>query len=179
MDLTAALFDLCSSIQRPIIAIDGPAGAGKTTLAAHLTAALSLKYSCTTLHMDNLYNGWQSPFDHHLTDALTLACTSHQKSQKFSLAHFDWKKNEYGAPIEIPQSQMLILEGVGSSQLAIRPYLNASIWIDIDPTLGFERVISRDGEVISEQMLGWLNQQAEHFRENNSESAADFVLTTA
>ena len=74
---------------------------------------------------------------------------------------------------------MLILEGVGSSQSAIRPYLSASIWIDIDPTVGFDRVISRDGAIISEQMHGWLVQQEEHFRENNSEVAADFVLTTA
>ena len=93
MELTAALFDLCSSVQRPIIAIDGPAGAGKTTLAEHLTAALSLKYRCATIHMDNLYNGWNSPFDRNLTDALTLACSFHQKSEKFSLAHFDWSKN--------------------------------------------------------------------------------------
>ena len=179
MELTAALLDLCSAVSRPIIAIDGPAGAGKTTLAAHLTAALSLKYSCTTLHMDSLYNGWQFPFDHNLTDALTLACASHQKSQKYSLAHFDWSKNEYGAPVDIPQSELLILEGVGSSQSAIRPYLTASIWIDIDPAVGFDRVISRDGANISQQMHEWLLQQENHFRENNSEGAADFVLTTA
>ena len=179
MELTAALFDLCSSAQRPIIAIDGPAGAGKTTLAAHLAAALSLKYTCTTLHMDSLYNGWHSPFDHHLTEALTLACTSHQKSLVYSLAQFNWSRNQYGLPIEIPPSQLLLLEGVGSTQLAIRPHLTASIWIDIDPTIGFERVIARDGEVISGQMRDWLSQQAVHFQENNSEGAADFVLTTA
>ena len=179
MELTAALFDLCSSVPRPIIAIDGAAGAGKTTLAAHLSSALSLKYSCTTVHMDSLYNGWHSPFDSHLTDALTLACACHQESQKFSLTHFDWKTSEYGSPVEIPQSQLLILEGVGSSQSSIRPYLSASIWIDIDPSVGFDRVISRDGEVNSKQMQEWLVQQAEHFRENNSESAADFVLTTS
>lgn len=179
MELTAALFDLCSSVQRPIIAIDGPAGAGKTTLAAHLSAALSLRYRCATVHMDNLYNGWHSPFDHHLTDALVLACSSHQKSLNFSLAHFDWTLNRFGEPIQVPQSELLILEGVGSTQSVIRPYLTASIWIDIDPEIGLDRVISRDGEVISEQMKKWLLQQADHFQENNSEGAADFVLRTA
>lgn len=177
MELTAALFDLCSATKRPIIAIDGPAGAGKTTLAEHLTAALSLKYKCTTLHMDDLYNGWSSPFDHHLTDALAAACNSHQKSEKFSLSFFDWGKGEYGPASEIPQSDLLILEGVGAAQSAIRPYLSTSIWIDIDPSVGLERVITRDGEAISEEMQRWLIQQEEHFRDNKTQMSVDFELS--
>lgn len=177
MELTAALFDLCSSTKRPIIAIDGPAGAGKTTLAEHLTAALSLKYKCTTLHMDDFYNGWDTPFDLHLEDALTRACSSHQKSEKFSLSYFNWSKGEYGAVIEIPQSQLLILEGVGAAQTPIRPYLTASIWIDIDPADGIERVIARDGESISVNMQNWLIKQEQHFLENKTQINADFELT--
>ena len=179
MELTAALFDLCSSVHRPIIAIDGPAGAGKTTLAEHLTAALSLKYKCSTIHMDNLYNGWDSPFDFHLSDALVNACKAHQKSEPYSLSFFNWSRGEYGEAAPMPQSELLILEGVGSAQASIRPYLTASIWIDIDPSLGYERVITRDGDLISSQMRDWLPQQANHFSENNTEGAADFVLTTA
>jgi uridine kinase len=177
MELTAALLDLCSSTKRPIIAIDGPAGAGKTTLAEHLTASLSLKYKCTTLHMDNLYNGWNAPFDRHLVDALKVACSSHQKSEKFSLSFFNWSKSEYEAATEIPQSQLLILEGVGASQAVIRPYLTASIWIDIDPALGLERVLHRDGDSISADMERWLTTQEQHFLENKSQMSADFELS--
>ncbi|CAN2194045.1 Udk Uridine kinase [Candidatus Nanopelagicaceae bacterium] len=177
MELTAALFDLCSSVQRPIIAIDGPAGAGKTTLAEHLAAALSLKYKCATIHMDDLYNGWSTPFDHHLEDALTKACTSHRKSEKYSLSFFNWSKSEYWAAVEIPQSELLILEGVGASQAVIRPYLSASIWIDIDRDLGLERVIARDGESISTNMQNWLGKQEQHFIENKTQMSSDFELT--
>jgi uridine kinase len=177
MELTAALLDLCSSIKRPIIAIDGPAGAGKTTLAEHLTASLSLKYKCTTLHMDDLYNGWDAPFDHHLSDALIASCTAHQSSKKFSLSFFNWSKSEYEVATEIPQSQLLILEGVGASQAAIRPYLTASIWIDIDPAQGLERVLHRDGDSISANMQKWLGKQEQHFLENESQMKADFELT--
>jgi len=177
MELTAALLDLCKSSERPIIAIDGPAGAGKTTLAEHLSAALSLKYKCTTLHMDDLYNGWKNAFDHHLSDALISACRAHQRSQKFSLSHYNWSKGEFGPAQEAPQSELLILEGVGSTQSAIRPLLNASIWIDIEAQAGLARVLKRDGEGISPQMQDWLNLQEQHFRENDSQNAADFVLS--
>ena len=178
MELTAALFDLCKGSSRPIIAIDGPAGAGKTTLAEHLSAALSLKYKCTTIHMDDLYNGWEAPFDHHFTDALTAACTSHQQSKRYSLSHFDWSKSEYGAAREMPQADLLILEGVGASHSLIRPFLTASIWIDIEPSQGLQRVLTRDGEAIASHMQNWLTQQEGLFDEHHSMSAADFVLTT-
>jgi len=177
MQLTDALFDLCKSDKRPIIAIDGRAGAGKTTLAEHLSAALSLRYKTHTLHMDDLYNGWDSAFDHHLTSSLSTAINAHRKSEKYELPTFNWGANEFNAATEVPQAELLILEGVGSSQTPIRPYLTASIWIDIDPDAGLVRVLHRDGDAISMHMQNWLRIQEEHFRDNDSQNAADFVLT--
>lgn len=177
MELIDALFDLCKTAERPIIAIDGPAGSGKTTLAGHLSAALSLKYSVATMHMDDLYNGWNLAFDHHFSDALKSACQSHRESTPYLLSRYDWQKGAYGMPEKFPQSELLILEGVGSSQIAVRPFLSATIWIDIDPLTGLERVLRRDGDSIATPMRHWLALQAQHFCENDSQNAADFVLS--
>ncbi|MGO1280054.1 MAG: AAA family ATPase, partial [Cellulosimicrobium funkei] len=38
-----------------LVVVDGPAGSGKTTLAAQLEAALPAQ----VLHMDDLYEGWR------------------------------------------------------------------------------------------------------------------------
>lgn len=178
MQLTDALLDLCKSVDAPIIAIDGAAGAGKTTLASHLGAALSLKYRVATVHMDDLYNGWESAFDHHLRDALLLAVQSHRKSLPITLPRYNWQRGEYGDPLHLPTAQLLILEGVGSSQAAIRPFLTASIWLDIDPSLGLERVLARDGQEFSEHMQKWLRAQEQHFLIEESRVNADFMLTT-
>jgi uridine kinase len=177
MELIDALFDLCKATPRPIIAIDGRAGAGKTTLAEHISAAMSLKYKCVTIHMDDLYNGWEDAFDHHISDSLIAACDSHQQGKQYSLSFFDWSKGAYREVVEIPQAELLILEGVGSSQKSIRSYLAATIWIEIDPGHGLERVLSRDGSGISEEMHKWLTTQEQHFRDQESEKAADFVLS--
>jgi uridine kinase len=178
MQITDALFDLCKSTHQPIIAIDGSAGAGKTTLASHLGAALSLKYRVAIIHMDDLYNGWDQAFDHHLSDALILAATSHQKKTPAALPRFDWQIGSYGESVQLPSADLLILEGVGSSQRAVRPFLTTSIWLEIEPALGFERVIARDGQEFSEQMQKWLRAQEQHFRVEESKVNADFILTT-
>ena len=54
MQLIAALLDLCSKQQYPIIAIDGPAGAGKTTLAHEIFLSISLTKSVNVIHMDGI-----------------------------------------------------------------------------------------------------------------------------
>ena len=179
MDLTAALFDLCNSSKQPILAIDGPAGAGKTTLAEHLSAALALKYAVAIIHMDDLYNGWDNAFDFHLKDALISIVEAHRAKREISLSRFDWHKNEYGAAEKLAPADLLILEGVGSSHSAIRQHLTASILIDVDRNIGLERVLHRDGDALSDQMNTWLTVQENHFREERSEASADFVLTTS
>ena len=53
-----------------LLAIDGPAGAGKTTLAAKLEAEYSVHSTVRTIHMDDLYNGWDDALGISLTDTL-------------------------------------------------------------------------------------------------------------
>jgi uridine kinase len=177
MQLIDALFDLCSQSRHPIIAIDGPAGAGKTTLAEHLVAALSLKYKCTTIHMDNLYHGWSTPFDSHFTDALIGLTESHRAGTPLSLSKYDWRNGRYLEAEKIPASNLLILEGVASTHHLIRASITAAIWIEIEPKIGLERVLSRDGQSISQEMDQWLELQEQHFAAEESEKGADFVLS--
>jgi uridine kinase len=178
LELIDALFDLTKSTNQPIIAIDGPAGAGKTTLASHLSAALSLKYKCTVIHMDQIYNGWSTPFDEHFTEALLQIVKAHKKAEAIPLAQYNWHESAYDERHLLPASQLLILEGVASTHSLIRDELSASLWIEIEPKIGLDRVLARDGKEISDEMNQWLVLQAQHFTENDSQMKADFVLTT-
>ncbi len=178
MDLIDALSDLCKDVSQPIIAIDGPAGAGKTTLAHDVKLALAQRYSITEIHMDDLYDGWDNALTSQLTDVLTHLVSAHKVAKPISLSTYNWLAGEFNPASEIEKSELLILEGVGSGQMAIRDSLAALIWIDIEDSEGLARVLERDGNEIESQMKKGLSTQEQHFRDEGTQNAADFVLTT-
>lgn len=178
MDLIGALYDLCRAAPSPIITIDGPAGAGKTTLAGHLAASLNGRLSTSVVHMDNLYNGWNDPFGKPFLDSLQRIANSHVGGLSCEIPHYDWGKSSYGALKIYPPVNLLILEGVGSSASLIRNKVTASIWVDISPEAGRVRVLARDGDAISKEMSEWLITQEAFFQSEQSKDSADFALTT-
>lgn len=178
MNLIEALYDLTKSLPSPIITIDGPAGAGKTTLASHLSTSLGNYFSTTVIHMDDLYNGWHDPFGEPFLDALRTITEAHLAGKVCEIQKYDWYKSEYGPSIIHSPAQLLILEGIGSSTSHIREFVSASIWIDIKPEDGLQRVLTRDGTSIENEMQQWLKTQEAFFTLEESAELADFALTT-
>ena len=173
--ILAAISKISSLNARPIlIAIDGPAGSGKTSLANQLASNLN---SATTIHMDDLYNGWE--------DALTATLTRHleewilhplaeHKSVKYQ--KFDWTSSAYGPPVEITDINLLILEGVGAAQARIRQQADLTIWIEVGPQMGLARVLNRDGAQILPHMLKWQERESAHFiKDQTKENCQIFV----
>jgi uridine kinase len=177
MDLIAALSDLCSKNDQPIIAIDGPAGAGKTTLAANISMALSPHHSIQIFHMDDLYDGWEFALGDGLTRTLKELVSAHKANEPYRYRKYNWAENSFGDVQELESTNLLIFEGVGSGQMAIRDRLSALIWVEISPEAGLARVLHRDGDGIEAQMREWLIAQSEHFRINSTQEESEFILT--
>ena len=178
MQLIAALLDLCSEKEHPIIAIDGPAGAGKTTLAHEIYLALAPKMSVGVIHMDDLYDGWENALGADLTKVLLYLSDQHKQQNPARINKYNWTTYSFEDSEETPPSELLILEGVGSGDMAIQDDLAALIWIDIDPEIGVKRVIARDGAQVAHEMRKWLGTQQEYFSQHSTREKADFILTT-
>ena len=101
MHLIDALLDLCNQVDRPIIAVDGPAGAGKTTLAGSIGQGFSQKYSVRTIHMDDLYNGWDNALGDELTHTLEAITAAHLSGLPIPLKTYDWATCEFREPITL------------------------------------------------------------------------------
>lgn len=160
-----------------VIAIDGVAGSGKTSLALKLASDLDDSH---VIHMDDLYEGWDNPLSQKLT-ARVISQLLEPLSKKLSISYqiFDWKLNRFTDFKALPKSRYLILEGVGAAQREFRPYINKIIWIECDPDLGYQRVINRDGDQVKQEMLKFLIDQNNHFLMELSKNAADYTLNGA
>ena len=162
-----------------ILTIDGPAGAGKTTLAKQLSQSLeSGGASVRVIHMDDLYNGWGGALTQSLTASL-IKITDGWSSGRISYKLYDWEENNFTHVREFESPDFLILEGVGSGQSAIRERIACSIWIEMDPQLAIARVITRDGEKVRPFLEQWLIDQSEHFFQEKTASAADYAIDGA
>ncbi|MCX6425260.1 MAG: (d)CMP kinase [Actinobacteria bacterium] len=173
--IVSAIAEISARKEGPIlIAIDGPAGSGKTSLANQLSNKLN---SVTTIHMDDLYNGWE--------DALTATLTKHleewiiyplKKHQGVEYQKFNWTSNEYGPSVEVRDIEILILEGVGAAQTMIRQQADLSIWIEVGPQIGLARVLNRDGAQILPYMLKWQERESVHFlKDQTKENCQIFI----
>lgn len=162
-----------------IVTIDGPAGSGKTYLAHELAGAIrEQSLTVEVIHMDDLYNGW----DDALTATLSATLSDIiRQSSSLEIAYrvFDWKLNTFGEVKSISTPDVLILEGVGSGQSAIRSSTSLSIWIEVSPELGLKRVLERDGDSVAPFMDQWQFNQNSHFLRENTKSAADYCLDGA
>ena len=161
--------------QTQLILIDGPAGAGKTTLADKL----SKDFDAKVIHLEYLYDGWENALTPTLTEKLLELCNSLANGQSHTLPVYDWHEKRFIGIEIIEPSKVLIIEGVGAGQSAIRGYSSALIWVDVDPQLGFDRVIARDGESIREEIIRWKIREAEHFAEEQTRHFADFYYSTS
>ncbi|HEY9275583.1 MAG TPA: hypothetical protein VIO63_00240 [Candidatus Nanopelagicaceae bacterium] len=157
-----------------LISIDGPAGAGKTTLAARIGSAWKFGY-VHTIHMDDIYDGWENA----LTDTLTRTLENQilrplHLGKKASIRKFNWLTSSFGDLERLPDASLYLLEGVGSAQRVTRKYLDQIIWIDIDQEVGLQRVLRRDGDYLENEMRIWQQRERSHFELENTRDCATF-----
>ena len=179
MNLTEALTDLLSSPGPHLIAIDGPAGAGKSTLAKDLYLYFSVTRDVNLLGLDEIYDGWENALGEKLSSDLQAIASAHVKKETALIQIYDWSLSRYGDVRTIEPKEILIIEGVGSAQEVMREHKAITIWMDIDPLLGIERVLNRDGHHIAQEMKAWQELQGQHFAQSGARDNADFIITTA
>lgn len=161
-----------------LIAIDGPAGAGKTTFAAKFERDLSLENSVSVIHMDDLYAGWENALGEQLTQKLKEIVEAFTSRNTFTISIFNWSSNSFDSFQTIEPTNILIIEGVGAGQKVVRDSGATVYWLDIEPSIGLERVLARDGIEIELQMRRWQIDQARFFESDLTRNHADHIITS-
>jgi uridine kinase len=157
-----------------VLAIDGRGGSGKTTLAERLARALD----APVLHMDDLYPGW---------DGLAAAAPLLREWILEPLARdgtaryrrFDWALDAYGAWVEVPPSDTLVVEGCACGSRVVAPYLSMLLWVEAPNAVRFARGMERDGEAFRPHWERWAAQEDELFAAEGTRDRADYRIDGA
>lgn len=158
---------------RPVrlIAVDGGAGSGKTTFATLLGQAMAVP----VLQIDDFVSwlnleSWWPRFE-----AQVLGPLFRGEDLEFQVR--DWVGDTYGEGLgdwkRVPWCETMILEGIGSSRMALADRLAYAIWVEAPEDLRIRRGIERDGETDEALWRKWMPYEAEFFARDGARSRAD------
>lgn len=159
-----------------LLALDGPSGAGKTTLAMTLQEHLD---NSEVIHLDDLYAGW--------VDALNQDLYARIYQQIFQpllgrdairFQVFNWHTHLFDSWQTFTPPRYLILEGVGAAAIPNRPWISLAIFMSVSDEVGLERVRSRDGNDVASHIPAWQIMQKAHFLRNDTERYSDVLIAT-
>ena len=157
-----------------VVAIDGPSGAGKSTFAAAVADALR----ATLLHVDDLVPGWDG-----LADVVGIVTTQvlEPLSQGGPAAYrrWSWVRDGWVGDVAVPPTDVLVLEGVGSSVRPAGDYAAVCVWVEAARDVRFDRGIARDGEPYRPHWERWARQEDALFAADDARVRADVVLETS
>lgn len=152
-----------------LIAIDGPGGAGKSSLADWLAR----KLQAPIIHTDEFAN-WDNPIDWGPT-LLEKALKPIAAGQPAMYEPTTW-----GGPRKpqrlVGPAEFVIIEGVTALREAFRPYLAYAIWIETPRAIRLRRGLERDGSEARANWDRWMAEEDAYIQRERPADHADLVL---
>jgi uridine kinase len=169
----------------PIVAIDGRAASGKTTLAKLVSEAYfaSNRSILRIVHMDDLYPGWEGlrAGSTYLYSEILLPLES-GKPANWQI--WNWETGGRGNPSEpgngwrqFTPGVPLVVEGCGSISRLTRDLIDLGIWLEAPLETRKSRWTDREGALTAEYWGVWQSQEDEFYQVEQSASLADTILS--
>ncbi|QYJ05169.1 AAA family ATPase [Nocardioides panacisoli] len=154
-----------------LVCIDGPAGAGKTTVAA---AFAEQEPTARVLHMDDLYDGWAGlpTVDRQLAtllEPLAAGLAGHYR-------RYDWYAAAPAEEVTVTPCRWLVLEGVGAGHRRFAELHTVLVWLTAPVPERHRRWVAREGSTY--RWEGWRRDEEAHFATDGTEQRADLVFRT-
>lgn len=153
-----------------LVAVDGPGGAGKSTLAERLAVACGAEL----LHTDD-FASWDNQFDWWARlESQVLEPLGQDRPARYQ--RYDWTTRTLSEWHEMASPDVLILEGVSSARAAVRNRLSLSIWVETPRDTRLARGLDRDGVEALPLWQRWMDAEDAHFAADRTPDHADVIV---
>lgn len=126
-----------------LLCIDGPAGSGKTTLAAAVVAALPPELSVHVVHLDDVYPGWTGLAE-GVDRVRRLLVEPLARGEAGGYRRYDWVAGREAGWHEVTPVDLLVLEGVGAGSADCAVNITTLVWLEAPRDVRLARGLERD-----------------------------------
>ena len=154
-----------------LVAVDGPGGAGKSTFAARLAAALD---GAPVVHTDDLACHQHPTTWWPLLEEWVLGPLAAGRPARFQ--RYDWERRRRTEWCDIPAAPVVLIEGVTAARAAIRARLTLSVWVQTDRERRLRRGLHRDGAGLAGFWAEWMVEEDAFYAADPVSEAVDLVV---
>lgn len=156
-----------------VVAVDGPSGSGKSVLGA----ALARDLGAPMVTMDDLFPGWDglAAAPGLLTQQVLEPLA---RGGRAAYRRWDWHRDEWAEEVEVPPTEVLVVEGCGSSVGPAARHLGVAVWAEAPRAERMARGLARDGESYRPHWQRWAAQEDALFAADGTRGRADVVVRT-
>ena len=154
-----------------LVAIDGPAGAGKSTFARRLARSAGDAPVVPTddfASWDEPINWWPRMLSQVIEPIIEGRVGRYQR--------YDWDQRRLTEWMTVPRAPIVVIEGVTASRVEWSEHLAFSICIDTARPTRLRRGLDRDGHDLAGRWKEWMAAEDDHFAIDRPVARADLVV---
>jgi anthranilate synthase component 1/para-aminobenzoate synthetase len=160
-----------------VILLDGRSGAGKTSLAVELAAALREHRTVTLIHLEDLYPGWDGLAE-GIGRCAARVLGPLRRGGEARWRPWDWVRGAEGPERVSEAAEVVILEGVGAGAAPLRALADAVVWVDAPAEERRRRALARDGDVYAPHWDRWAAQEEAWLAHDDVPAAAAVTVAS-
>ena len=157
-----------------VLCIDGPSGSGKSELATRVGAA---RPGSVVVRLDDVLQGWDGLPDLAATLTRDLLAPL-ERGEPAAYRRYDWHAGALADRVHLPDTDLLVLDGVGSGARLLAPWRSLLVWVEAALTVRRERGIARDGDSFAPHWESWARAEATHHAVERTREQADLIHDT-